>query len=136
MSVCLSLFSTKVASPGYSIQWATKDALVDITGDVAVAFFGVVKYSPGRRSIAYLNVVTVAAGKTEARTGVRTGGRWCEIEVRFPRFVLMGQREDLRGLSTAAKVLRRLDLVWTATSELRTWDSERRMQDSGEGSEA
>lgn len=53
--------------------------------------------------------------------------------------VLMGQREDhsvRERLSTAAKVGWRLGLVWTAPSELRTWDSERRMQDSGEGSKA
>lgn len=51
----------------------------------------------------------------------------------------MGQREGhsvSERLSTAAKAGWRLDLVWTAPSELRTWDSERRMQDSGDGSEA
>lgn len=53
----LSSNRSRLASPGYSIQYATKDALVDITGDVDVAF-GAARYSPGRRSIAYLNVVT------------------------------------------------------------------------------
>lgn len=51
----------------------------------------------------------------------------------------MGQREDHsvgERLSTAAKAGWRLGLVWTAPSELRTRDSERRTQDSGEGSKA
>jgi hypothetical protein len=51
------LGATQLTSPGLEHLVATKNALVVITGNVAVAF-GVVRYSPGRESTASLDVVT------------------------------------------------------------------------------
>lgn len=103
-------------------EGAAKDALVDVTGDFGVAF-GAVEYSPSRGGIAYLNVV---AGQQANRRGRGAGGGRAQQVSR----VLMGQREHLRGLSTAAKVGVR-PLFGQQPSELNTQNTGLRTQDAG-----